>query len=59
MPDGFEKLEAALKEKVQNRLVPDTETTVSIERGRPSLPDVAHAAGNCAGEVNAITAGAY
>jgi glutamate carboxypeptidase len=37
VPDGFEKLEAALKEKVQNRLVPDTETTVSIERGRPSF----------------------
>jgi glutamate carboxypeptidase len=35
VPDGFEKLEAALKEKVQNRLVPDTQTTVSIERGRP------------------------
>jgi glutamate carboxypeptidase len=35
VPDGFEKLEAALKEKVQNRLVPDTHTTVSIERGRP------------------------
>jgi len=35
VPDGFEKLEAALKEKVHNRLVPDTETTVSIERGRP------------------------
>lgn len=35
VPDGFEKLEAALKEKVRNRLVPDTQTTVSIERGRP------------------------
>lgn len=35
MPDGFEKREAALKDKVQNRLVPDTQTTVSIERGRP------------------------
>lgn len=35
VPDGFEKLEAALKDKVQNRLVPDTQTTVSIERGRP------------------------
>jgi glutamate carboxypeptidase len=35
VPDGFERLETALKEKVQNRLVPDTQTTVSIERGRP------------------------
>jgi glutamate carboxypeptidase len=42
VPDGFEKLEAALKDKVQNRLVPDTQTTVSIERGRP--PFVASAA---------------
>lgn len=42
VPDGFDRLEAALKDKVQNRLVPDTKTTISIERGRP--PFVASAA---------------
>ena len=43
VPDGFEKLEAALKDKVQNRLVPDTQTTVSIERGRPPFVASANA----------------
>jgi glutamate carboxypeptidase len=42
IPDGFERLEAALNERVKNKLVPDTETTVGIERGRP--PFVASAA---------------
>lgn len=35
IPDGFEKMEAALNERVKNRHVPDTTTTISIERGRP------------------------
>ena len=37
VPDGVEKLQAALNEKVKNRLVPDTETTVKIEVGRPAF----------------------
>lgn len=43
VPDGFDRLEAALKERIKNKRVPDTETTVSIERGRP--PFVASDAG--------------
>ena len=43
IPDGVEKLQAALNEKIKNKLVPDTETTVRIEPGRP--PFVATAAG--------------
>jgi glutamate carboxypeptidase len=35
VPDGAQKLQAALDEKVKNRLIPDTETTVKIEPGRP------------------------
>ena len=35
VPDGAQKLQAALDEKVKNRLIPDTETTVKIESGRP------------------------
>ncbi len=33
--DGQQKLQAALNEKVANRLVPDTQTTVRLETGRP------------------------
>ncbi|MGY8681153.1 M20/M25/M40 family metallo-hydrolase [Bradyrhizobium sp. UFLA05-153] len=33
--DGIAKLQAALDEKIKNKLVPDTETTVSIVPGRP------------------------
>ncbi|MCP4617638.1 MAG: M20/M25/M40 family metallo-hydrolase [Bradyrhizobium sp.] len=35
MPDGIQKLRAALAEKVKDKLVPDTETTVTVEVGRP------------------------
>ena len=35
VPDGVQKLQAALDEKVKNRLIPDTEATVKIEPGRP------------------------
>jgi glutamate carboxypeptidase len=35
--DGVERLQAAINEKVKNRLVPDTETTVRIVLGRPAL----------------------
>ena len=35
VPDGLQKLQAALDEKVKNRLIADTETTVKIEAGRP------------------------
>jgi len=41
--NGLQKLQAALDAKVKNRLVPDTETTVTIEPGRP--PFVASEAG--------------
>lgn len=37
VPDGVQKLQAALDEKVKNRLIPDTETTVKIEVGRPAF----------------------
>jgi glutamate carboxypeptidase len=37
VPDGVEKLQAVLNERVKNRLVPDTETTVKIEVGRPAF----------------------
>ncbi len=43
VPDGIEKLQAALNEKIKNRLIPDAETTVRIEPGRP--PFVATQAG--------------
>jgi glutamate carboxypeptidase len=33
--DGFERMEAALKERIAKRHVPDTETTVAVVRGRP------------------------
>lgn len=33
--DGVDKVEAALRAKVATRLVPDTETTISVRRGRP------------------------
>jgi len=35
IPDGVQKLQAALDEKAKNRLVPDTETSITIEPGRP------------------------
>ena len=35
--DGLQKLQAALDEKVKNKLVPDTETVVKIEPGRPAF----------------------
>jgi glutamate carboxypeptidase len=34
-PDGLQKLQAALDEKVKEKLIPDTETAVKIEPGRP------------------------
>jgi glutamate carboxypeptidase len=48
VPDGVERLQAALDEKIKNKLIPDTETTVRIEKGRP--PFVASAAGRKLGE---------
>jgi glutamate carboxypeptidase len=33
--DGLQRLQAALNEKVKDKLIPDTETTVTIEAGRP------------------------
>jgi glutamate carboxypeptidase len=41
--DGVAKLQAALNEKVRTKLIPDTETTVKIEPGRP--PFIASDAG--------------
>jgi glutamate carboxypeptidase len=41
--DGIAKLQAALNEKVKTKLIPDTETTVTIQPGRP--PFVASEAG--------------
>ncbi|MBR0698140.1 M20/M25/M40 family metallo-hydrolase [Bradyrhizobium lablabi] len=35
IPDGAQKLQAALDEKVKNKLIPDNEVTVRIEPGRP------------------------
>ncbi|WFU42301.1 M20/M25/M40 family metallo-hydrolase [Bradyrhizobium sp. CB82] len=35
VPDAIVKLQAALDEKVKNKLIPDTETTVTITPGRP------------------------
>jgi glutamate carboxypeptidase len=43
IPDGVQKLKAALDEMVKNKLVPETETIVKIEPGRP--PFVASAGG--------------
>jgi glutamate carboxypeptidase len=43
VPDGVAKLQAALNEKIKTKLIPDTETTVTIEPGRP--PFVASEAG--------------
>jgi len=37
VPDGIEKLQAALDEKIKNKLVPDTETIVKIVPGRPAF----------------------
>lgn len=37
IPDGIEKLQAALDEKIKNKLVPDTETAVKIAPGRPAF----------------------
>jgi glutamate carboxypeptidase len=37
VPDGVAKLQAALDEKVKNKLIPDTETTVKIVTGRPAF----------------------
>ena len=33
--DGLQLLQAALNEKVKDKLIPDTETTITIEVGRP------------------------
>lgn len=33
--DGLQMLQAALEEKVKDKLIPDTETTITIEAGRP------------------------
>ena len=38
IPDGVAKLQAALDEKIKNRLIPDTEVTVKITAGRPPAP---------------------
>ena len=35
VPDGVQKLQAALDEKIKNRLIPDSEVTMKIEPGRP------------------------
>jgi glutamate carboxypeptidase len=35
IPDGIARLQAALDEKLKNKLVPDTETTVTLVEGRP------------------------
>ena len=35
VPEGLKKLQAALNVKVKDKLIPDTETTVTIEPGRP------------------------
>jgi glutamate carboxypeptidase len=35
VPDGLKMLQAALDEKAKDKLIPDTETTVTIEVGRP------------------------
>ena len=35
VPDGLKMLQAALDEKAKDQLIPDTETTVTIEVGRP------------------------
>src|SRR3954463_1863885 len=35
VPDGIAKLQAALNEKVKDKLIRETETTVTIEPGRP------------------------
>jgi glutamate carboxypeptidase len=35
IPDGVEKLQAALDEKIKDRLIPDTDVTVKVEAGRP------------------------
>ena len=37
IPDGIAKLQAALDEKIKNKLVPDTETAVKIAPGRPAF----------------------
>ncbi|WP_027573243.1 M20/M25/M40 family metallo-hydrolase [Bradyrhizobium sp. WSM1743] len=49
LPDGIAKLQAALDEKIKNRLVPDTETTVKIVAGRP--PFVASERGRALAEM--------
>ena len=35
--DGVQKLQAALDEKVKDKLIPDTETIVTIQPGRPAF----------------------
>ena len=37
VPDGVQKLQAALDEKIKNKLIPDTETTVKVVAGRPAF----------------------
>ncbi|MBP0115809.1 M20/M25/M40 family metallo-hydrolase [Bradyrhizobium vignae] len=49
IPDGIARLQAALDEKIKNRLVPDTETTVKIVAGRP--PFVASQRGRALAEM--------
>ncbi len=39
--DGFEKIDAALREQTVAKLIPDTETAIKVERGRP--PFIANA----------------
>jgi glutamate carboxypeptidase len=35
IPDGVQKLQAALDEKIKNKLIPDTEVSVKVVAGRP------------------------
>ncbi|GLR92035.1 M20/M25/M40 family metallo-hydrolase [Bradyrhizobium iriomotense] len=37
IPDGIEKLQAALDDRIKTKLVPDTETVVKIAPGRPAF----------------------
>ena len=37
IPDGIEKLQAALDEKIKTKLIPDTQVSARIEPGRPAF----------------------
>lgn len=37
IPDGIQKLQAALDEKIKDHLIPDTEVKMTIEPGRPAF----------------------